>query len=83
MNHLIRKLEASDVVVMYFIPVSQSPISLLKFGLYAESNKLIVLCPDGFCRKGNVDIVAEKYGVKTVESFEDLVLELKKRSSID
>ena len=52
-------LEASDVIVMYFAPGTQSPISLLEMGLHARSGKLIVLAPDGFWRKGNVDITAE------------------------
>ncbi|GIT33797.1 MAG: hypothetical protein Ct9H300mP4_01160 [Gammaproteobacteria bacterium] len=44
-------LEASDIIVMYFAPGSQSPISLREFGLYAKTDKLIVLCPDGFWKK--------------------------------
>lgn len=74
-------LEASDIIVMYFAPGSQSPISLLEFGLYAKTDKLIVLCPDGFWRKGNVDIVSEKYDVASVQTFDELIMELKKRSS--
>ncbi len=71
-------LEASDIVVMYFAPGSKSPISLMEFGLYAKTGKLIVLCPDGFWRKGNVDIVSEKYNISTVNTFNELIIELKK-----
>ena len=35
-----------------------SPISLLELGLYATTGKLRLICPEGFWRKGNVDIVA-------------------------
>jgi hypothetical protein len=38
-------LESADVIVLYFSPGSQSPISLLEMGLHARSGKLIVLCP--------------------------------------
>lgn len=65
-------LEASDVIVMYFAPGTQSPISLLEMGLFARSGKLIVLAPDGFWRKGNVDITAEAYGVRQVQTMEEL-----------
>lgn len=58
---------------MYFDPNTQSPISLLELGLHARGGKLIVLCPEGFWRKGNVDIVCEKYNVKQVASFEELI----------
>lgn len=65
-------LEASDVIVMYFAPGTQSPISLLEMGLHARGGKLIVLAPDGFWRKGNVDITAEAYGVRQVSTMEEL-----------
>jgi hypothetical protein len=70
-------LEASDIIVMYFAPGSQSPISLLEFGLYARTQKLRVVCPDGFWRKGNVDIVAEKYGIKVYQTLAELTETLK------
>lgn len=58
-------LEAADIIIMYLAPGSQSPISLLELGLYAKTKKLMVVCPDGFWRKGNVDIVAERYHIDT------------------
>lgn len=70
-------LELSDIIIMYFAPGSQSPISLLEFGLYAKTKKLMVICPDGFWRKGNVDIVAERYKIKTFESLDTMSLALK------
>jgi len=36
------------------------------------------LCPDGFWRKGNVDIVSEKYDIPTVNTFNELIVKLKK-----
>ena len=57
-------LERADVIVMYFDPGSKSPISLLELGLFARSGKMVVCCPQGFWRKGNVDIVCAKYGIK-------------------
>ena len=72
-------MESSDVIVIYFDPKTKSPISLLELGLHAKSEKLIVLCPDEFYRKGNVDIVCERYGIKQVETFEDLVSEIKSK----
>ena len=62
-------LTRSDHVLMYFDPNTKSPISLLEMGLYARSGKLIVVCPDGFWRKGNVDIVCGEYGIP---QFQDL-----------
>lgn len=68
----LNALEASDYIVMYFAPNSQSPVSLLEFGLYAKTKKLLVVCPNGFWRKGNVDIVSEKYSVKTYNTLAEM-----------
>ena len=65
-------LEKTNLIAMYFEPDTKSPVSLLELGLFARSGKMIVYCPEGFWRKGNVDIVCETYGVPRVESLTDL-----------
>ena len=72
-------LEAADVVVMYLAPNSQSPVSLMELGLHARSGKLIVLCPEGFWRKGNVDLTAAFYGVEQVSSMDELEAVVRRR----
>jgi hypothetical protein len=74
-------LDKSDVIVMYFDENTKSPISLLELGLYASSGKMIVYCPEGFWRKGNVDIVAQRYDITQVNSFNELLIALKSVSS--
>lgn len=76
-------LEASDIVVMYFAPGSQSPISLLELGLYARTDKLMVVCPEGFWRKGNVDIVSERYHIATFNTLDEMIEVLKHRISVN
>lgn len=67
-------LEDSQFIIMYFDPETKSPITLMELGIHACCNpeKLVVLCPEGFWRKGNVDIVCDKYGVKQVNNFDEL-----------
>ena len=72
-NWELNGLDKADYILMYFSPETKSPISLLELGLYAASGKLIVCCPDGFWRKGNVDIVCEKYGIQTVDTLDELI----------
>ena len=72
-------LEEADIIVMYFDPNTKSPISLLELGLFARSKKLIVYCPDGFWRKGNVDIVCRKYGVIQCISLTDFICQIKEQ----
>ena len=69
-------LELANLVVMSFIPRTLSPISLLEFGLFARSGKMVVCCPDGFWRKGNVDVVCQRYGIRQVDKLENLVNEV-------
>lgn len=66
-------LEKASVIVFCFDPATKSPVSLLELGLFARTGKAIVHCPAGFWRKGNVDIVCEKYGVPQVNTREELV----------
>lgn len=72
-NWELAALELANTILLYFDPTTKAPISLLEFGLHTRSEKLIVFCPEGFYRKGNVDIVCEKYGVKQVNSFDDMI----------
>ena len=67
-------LDKADFIIMYFDPETKSPITMLELGIHAVSSpeKLVVLCTDGFWRKGNVDIVCERYGIKQVNNFEEL-----------
>lgn len=71
-------LDAADVIVMYFAPDTKSPITLLELGVHAAKNpqKLVVCCPEGFWRKGNVDIVCMRYGVRQVDTLDALAASL-------
>jgi hypothetical protein len=65
-------LEKANVIAMYFEPNTKSPVSLLELGLFARSGKMVICCPEGFWRKENVDIVCETYGVRQVDSLNEL-----------
>lgn len=74
----LNALEKADIIIMYFVKETLSPISLLEFGLFAKSGKLKVVVDPEFWRKGNIDIVCEKYGVEQFETLDHLINELKK-----
>lgn len=69
--------EIADKILMYLDPETKSPISLMELGLFEETHKMIVVCPDGFWRKGNVDIVCERYGVPQEATLEGAIAKLK------
>jgi len=56
-------LERADLVAMWFAPDSVAPITLLELGLTARADKLVVGCPAGFWRKGNVEVVCARFDI--------------------
>lgn len=69
----LNALEKSDYIILYLDPDTKSPISLIEMGLFAHSKKMFIVCPDGFWRKGNIDIVAERYHIPQFSNLEELV----------
>jgi len=67
----LNALEKSDVILMYLDPNTKSPISLLELGLHATSKKLYVVCPDGFWRRGNVEMVCSTYDIPLFNTLEE------------
>jgi hypothetical protein len=71
--------ESADIIAMYFVPNTKSPISLLELGLFARTGKMIVCCPEGFWRKGNVEIVCHRYGVPLHNNYDTWLLNIKNK----
>ncbi len=60
-------LENANVRLFYFDPNTKAPVTLLELGLSlgVGSSETIVCCPEGYWRKGNVDIICKRYGLHT------------------
>src|SRR5271168_1974156 len=57
----LNAMEIADVIAMYLGPGSPAPISLLELWLFARSGKIVVACPEGFWRRGNVQVVCKRF----------------------
>jgi Nucleoside 2-deoxyribosyltransferase like len=66
-------LDRADVIAMWFAPETRAPITLLELGLHARGGKLVVGCPDGFWRKGNVEVVCARFGVPLAGDWDAFV----------
>jgi hypothetical protein len=67
------KQDKADVVAVYFHPETQAPISLLEFGLSAPiPGKVVVVCPHGFWKRGNVELVCDRFGIDILDSIDEL-----------
>lgn len=78
----LEALEAANMIVFFFDPNTVSPITLMEFGLHAGRSKgiktnMVVCCPEGYFRKGNLDITSQYYKVPSVQTYEQLVEFLK------
>lgn len=70
--------QQADVIAFYYGPATDAPISLLELGMYAGTGKVVVCCHPNYKKKGNVQIVCDRYGISLVyalDGLEDLVRE--------
>lgn len=65
-------LDLSGSAIFNFLPGSQSPVTMLEYGLMVASKPqdVVCVCPRGFWRKGNIDIVSQRYNAKV---YQDLI----------
>lgn len=78
-NWELDALNVVECIAMYFDPSTKSPISLLELGLHAKNRNLIVCCPEGFWRKGNVDIVCQRNSITQVNTLDELIEAVRRR----
>jgi hypothetical protein len=73
-------LDQATLKLFYFVPYTKSPVTLMELGLVAkeQGHRTIVCCPNGFWRKGNVDIICARYNIKQATSFKSLLTLAKK-----
>ncbi|MBN2663500.1 MAG: nucleoside 2-deoxyribosyltransferase domain-containing protein [Bacteroidales bacterium] len=77
-NWELEALEKCDFIMMYFDAKTKSPVSMLELGLFSRSKKMFVCCPEGFWRKGNIDIVCNRYNIPQYNSLKELIFAIKK-----
>lgn len=70
----LEHIQESDMVIFYFDPKTQSPITLLELGVVLASEiPAIVCCPDGYFRKGNVVITCEEFDTDVLDTFDEML----------
>lgn len=74
-------LERASLIAAYFAPDTKAPITLLELGLSARGGRVVVCCPEGYWRKGNVEVVCARYGVPLFDELPALVAEVRQRLS--
>lgn len=78
--------ESSDLVMFVFATneenaeKAEAPITLMELGLFKDKD-CVVCCPQGYYRKGNVDIVCKRYGIPVYEDFQAMLDDVAKTIS--
>lgn len=75
-------LERADVIVYFFDPDGLAPVTLLELGLHVRHKDVVVCCPSGFWRHGNVDITTTRYGGVFVTDYDEMLERLRARIEI-
>jgi len=75
-------MESADYLLVYFHPDTKAPITMLELGLHAHRiSKVVVVCPDGFYRQANIEIVCEKFNIPFFKSLDEGITQI--RSYVD
>lgn len=72
-------LERADIILVNFVKSTPSPVTLLELGLFARSKKILVCCPPGYYRRGNVEIVCKQFDIPFFSDLESLLLAVRER----
>lgn len=62
-------LKSADYIVMYFAGGTLSPITLMEFGMYANSGKLFVCADEAYWRRGNIEVVCDQNNLVLYDDF--------------
>jgi hypothetical protein len=70
----LEHLEKADIICYYFDPAGKAPITLMELGLFAMSGKdIVVCCPEGFWRRGNIEMVCDRYALPLFNYIGDMI----------
>lgn len=69
-------LEKASIVLFYFDPNTKSPISMMELGLVDKDKPVIVCCPKGFWKRGNIEIVCKRHDLIFCETLDEAIKHL-------
>ena len=73
-NWELDSLSEVDTILFYFQSGTVSPISLMELGLHINSDRnLVVCCPEGYFRKGNIDILCQRNNIPVFTDLDSAI----------
>ncbi len=78
LDHLERNLpNSSDIVFFYIDPNTKSPITMAEFGAVFRSGWAIMCCPEGFWRRGNIEVMCLRAGIHLHDNLDSATAALR------
>lgn len=70
LDHII----SGNLAAFYFDPATKAPITLMELGYTAGigDNELVVCCPKGYWRRGNIEVFCEKQDIVLLDTLDGL-----------
>ena len=66
-------MERADIVAVFFAKGTLAAITLMELGLFIQKGKrVVVACEEGFWKRGNVQVVCERFGVRVLGTLDEL-----------
>ena len=69
-------LEASDYILFHIDPKTLSPITFGEFCAFYKKGNIIISCPKGWWRRGNIEVMCDRAGIKLFDNLSDAINEL-------
>jgi hypothetical protein len=78
-NWELDRIELADIVFFYIDPNTASIITMAEWGHVYKSGRVVITCPKGYFRRGNIEVMADRAGIRVNETFDEGIAELKDR----
>jgi len=72
-------IDAASEVFLFISAESKAPITLLEFGIITSKfpDKLTICVEEGFYRRGNIEVICRRLGIKLFSNLNDAIESLK------
>lgn len=77
----LEALELVNTIFMWFPKDAKAPISFFEAGLYWKSGKLLVGAEEGFYRRRNLELTADRYSLRLFTTLQSMLDSLKDKSA--
>ena len=61
------------------VQAAELTVQPISTGVVSRSGRVVVCCPPGYWRRGNLEVACERYGVPLVSTLPELVAEVRGR----